>query len=126
MRYRIGLVLALGCGLYMLGTAACAGTSPLGCDDLRTSCGDAGTTDAHGATEDTGADGNVVSGAALPGRGPPPPDAAPSRDGESDARVPACHAATYCGPAAGCVDTMSSVANCGACGHACPPATNGE
>ena len=120
MRHRFAIVLGLGLGAHFL-SAGCSGTSGLTCDDLRTPCGDGGPT--------------TVDDGSLVGDGAQGPDAnvTPGDDGASEASSnddsgfdsgPLCGTLTDC-EEAGCVDTTSSVDNCGACGKVCPGASNG-
>ena len=94
--------------------ARCRGTPPDGSSPIDGTIGQEGSVGADGGSEDGNEDVSAPEDAATDSNAADAPSCGP------DAST------AYCGEDAGCVDTTSSLENCGSCGHACTVPANGE
>ncbi|MGO8997308.1 MAG: hypothetical protein ACLQVI_28670, partial [Polyangiaceae bacterium] len=128
--------LSLGCaGLGLAGAIALAacGANAVGlCDFDECVAQDAGGTPPDGSSPIDGTIGQEGSVGADGGSEDGNEDVSAPEDAATDsnaADAPSCGpdaSTAYCGEDAGCVDTTSSLENCGSCGHACTVPANGE
>ncbi len=135
LRKHIVVVLGATAG-SLVAIQGCGKSLPDDCDPVGL-CGDAAAADLDtGAVIQPGADGasdapswqccddsSVPPGSDAPSGATPDASTADATD-SADA-TPQCEDASYCGAGKGCVDTTTSVANCGACGKACTAPTGG-